>query len=98
MSDGGGTSQGPRVRLRNVPQVDEKLIGRDATIREILDALSSKRVVVVDGARGIGKTALAKHATHGAIKSDTFTAVVWTTAKDTTLRLEAVLDAIALTL
>lgn len=54
-----------RHDLSNLPLPDSDLVGRDATLRQLLDLLSAYRVVTLTGPGGIGKTRLAIEAAHG---------------------------------
>jgi predicted ATPase len=42
-----------------MPEAVSELIGRDARLREVVDAVTSHRLVTLTGAGGVGKTRLA---------------------------------------
>jgi predicted ATPase len=48
----------PSTPRSNVPEPVSELIGRDASVREVVDLLTSHRLVTLTGAGGIGKTRL----------------------------------------
>ncbi len=75
----------------------EQFIGRGAEKARILEGLdSSYPVIAVEGLGGMGKTALTREvAWLCAEAADRFDAIVWTSDRDGSLRLNDVLDAIA---
>jgi len=84
-------------------------IGRAAEKARVYEALRSRPYLVsIDGIGGIGKTVLALEVAHECLRASrsegptdgipTFSGLIWTTAKDRDLTLNALLDAVARTL
>ncbi len=85
--------------LPTPPTVWISRTGESAGLEDrIANGIRQFRVVVVQGPRGVGKTALALRAISGALEGDAFGAIVWATAKSAPLSLAEVLDRISLTL
>ena len=72
-----------------------RLFGRQ--VETLVEAIETDRIVVVQGARGVGKTALALAAMNAFLTRDTFGALAWITAalRKQHLTLSDVLDAIS---
>src|SRR5262245_20253718 len=54
----GAAATSPAVPAANLPEPVTELIGRDASLREVIDLVTSHRLVTLTGAGGIGKTRL----------------------------------------
>lgn len=93
--------------LNNLPRRSE-FVGREAKKARIHEALHSRDSISIDGIGGIGKTALALEVAHECLyasQSDdppegimTFESIIWTTAQNNELTLDALLNTIAFTL
>jgi hypothetical protein len=94
--------------LHNLPPRSE-FIGRESEKARVHEALRSRSCLVsIDGIGGIGKTALALEVAHECLRASkredpadgiaAFDGIIWTTAKDRDLTLNALLDTIARTL
>jgi tetratricopeptide (TPR) repeat protein len=71
----------------NLPR-KQWLIGRWDTVSELLEILSPESpeyLVSIDGFAGIGKSALALEVAHSSLRKSLFTAVIWVSAKESTL-------------
>lgn len=85
----------------NLPSLESvgKLIGegRQGKQMEILEALLTQRVVVLEGIGGIGKSTLARNVAEQILRGrwKKFNAVIWISAKDTEVNLETALKTIA---
>ncbi len=86
-----------------------EFIGREVEKARVHEALRSRAYLVsIDGIGGIGKTSLALEVAHECLRASkgespgdgiaTFEGLIWATAKDRDLTLNALLDTIALTL
>jgi len=92
----------------NLPPRSE-FIGRESEKARVHEALRSRSYLVsIDGIGGIGKTSLALEVAHECLRASkregpadgiaAFNGIIWTTAKDRDLTLNALLDTIARTL
>jgi tetratricopeptide (TPR) repeat protein len=84
-----------RPRYQDIPDAPFELFGRNSS--EIIPVIETNRIVVVQGDRGIGKTAFALHALRRFMDRDTFDALVWITAagRKKQLLLSHVLDSVS---
>ena len=89
----------PRPLLsQDLPRPPATWVGRALEEKRVVDALQTEHVVIIEGPRGSGKTALALRATHRFVNGARFGAIVWTSAKAQSLSLPELLDAISFTL
>jgi len=71
------------------PASYSRLFGRDSLVAGLLERLADQEgpgVIVLDGACGIGKTALGREAARWALRSGLFTTLVWQTAVKASLK------------
>ncbi|MCI0610080.1 MAG: tetratricopeptide repeat protein [Anaerolineae bacterium] len=68
-------------------------VGRDEEIKTILQSLqpnSRTFIIGIEGIGGVGKSALATEVSHRCIENDLFEAVIWVSAKESTLTLHGI--------
>lgn len=82
----------------DLPAPPETWVGRVLEEEKVVDALKSLHLVIIEGPRGSGKTALSLRAINHFVDGGRFGAIVWTSAKAEPLSLPELLDAISLTL
>ncbi|MBI4663460.1 MAG: SIR2 family protein [Verrucomicrobia bacterium] len=89
----------PRLS-KDLPRPPADWVGRVLDEDRLVQALASARVVIIEGPRGAGKTALALRAIDRFVNGGRFDAIAWTSAaaseKRHTLALPDLLDAISL--
>jgi tetratricopeptide (TPR) repeat protein len=85
-----------RPRYRDIPETRFFLFGRNP--QELVTVIEMARIVVVEGNRGVGKTAFALQALRQFMDRDTFGALAWITASASKeqLQLSHVLDTVSL--
>jgi tetratricopeptide (TPR) repeat protein len=82
--------------LHNLPAQRPPLIGRLQELKDLRGIIASgKSIIVVQGMRGIGKTALVKTVCRSLLKEGVFDTVVWLTAKDRPLTITDIIDTAA---
>ncbi len=89
----------PREALHlDLPQAPSTWVGRADELKKVIEEMEGARVVIIEGARGSGKTALALRVIDHHLGGERFGAIVWTTAKGRPVSLPECLDNISLTL
>lgn len=85
-----------RPRYLDIPETRFVLFGRNP--EELAKLIETARIVVVEGSRGVGKTAFALQALRQFMDRDTFGALAWVTAsaRKEQLQLSHILDAISM--
>ena len=85
------------ILSQDLPRPPATWVGRAPEEKRVVEALQTAHVVVIEGPRGSGKTALALRAIDRFVRGGRFGAIVWTSAKARALSLPELLDAISFT-